>query len=178
MILIFNYDFWYDCESIRQDSKVTIQFIGKACLLITKIKSRFQMFNFHTGSLKIQVQIDVCTNKRSHHFTEKNKINLSDTKSSAVAKWPIWCILNNEGILINKYIYIYGRQPKLMIRFVPLVKKNLFTPSSSIKRNPEAVDRRLSKYIISRCFHEWKYRVYNKMQTTSYTQQEGQIGLD
>lgn len=86
MILIFNYDFWYDCESIRQDSKVTIQFIGKACLLITKIKSHFQMFNFHTGSLKIQVQIDVCTNKRSHHFTEKNKINLSDTKSSAVAK--------------------------------------------------------------------------------------------
>lgn len=72
MILIFNYDFWYDCESIRQDSKVTIQFIGKACLLITKIKSRFQMFNFHTGSLKIQVQIDVCTNKRSH-FTEKTK---------------------------------------------------------------------------------------------------------
>lgn len=73
MILIFNYDFWYDCESIRQDSKVTIQFIGKACLLTTKIKRCFQMFNVHTGSLKIQVQIDVCTNKRSHHFTEKTK---------------------------------------------------------------------------------------------------------
>lgn len=72
----------------------------------------------------------------------------------------------------SKALKDHRRQLKLMIEeiFLGLSK----TTSQHIEKNiVEEVGVPLSRSAIKRQLHEWKQRIYSKVETTGYTQQQG-----